>query len=99
MFLGLLVVLSLWSLVWKGLALYKSARRREVAWFVVMLVLNTAGILPIIYLLIKLDKPSAPGQRVRNTSVRKSSKQRAAKTQRKKPKRKTAKKKTTRKRR
>lgn len=49
--LGLaLVVLVLWSVFWKGLALWHSAQRRDVGWFVVMLVVNTAGILEIIYL-------------------------------------------------
>ena len=43
--------LALWELVWKGLALWKAARKSEKAWFVVILVINTAGILPIIYLL------------------------------------------------
>lgn len=42
--------LLLWSLIWKGLALWKSARGNQMVWFIVMLVLNTAGILPIIYI-------------------------------------------------
>ncbi len=40
----------LWSVIWKGLALWHSARRKEPWWFVIMLVVNTAGILEIIYL-------------------------------------------------
>lgn len=46
-----LIPLIIWSVIWKGLALWKSARHNQLAWFVVMLVLNTAGILEIIYLL------------------------------------------------
>ena len=49
--LPLIAVLVIWSLVWKGLALWRSARRGHKAWFVVMLILNTLGILEIIYLL------------------------------------------------
>ena len=49
---ALLTVVSLWSLVWKGLALYKSARRKQPIWFVILLITNTVGILPIIYLII-----------------------------------------------
>lgn len=45
----LLVPLLLWSLVWKGLALYKSARREDKVWFVALLVINTMGILEILY--------------------------------------------------
>jgi hypothetical protein len=47
---ALLVVLLLWSLVWKGLALWRAATRREKVWFIVFLIVNTAGILEIIYL-------------------------------------------------
>lgn len=50
-FLGpLIVVVVLWSIFWKGLALWHSARRAQHWWFVVLLVVNTAGILEIIYL-------------------------------------------------
>jgi len=45
-----IIVVAVWSLVWKGVALWVSARNHQRAWFVVMLILNTAGILEIIYL-------------------------------------------------
>ena len=45
-----LVLLMIWSLIWKGIALWKAGRNNQLPWFVVMLVLNTAGILEIIYL-------------------------------------------------
>ena len=44
-----LLVLIAWSLLWKGLALWRAARRKEVVWFVVLLLLNTLGILDIVY--------------------------------------------------
>lgn len=43
-------VLIIWSLVWKGFALWKSAELRQKYWFMVMLVVNTMGILEIIYI-------------------------------------------------
>lgn len=46
---GLLVI---WSLIWKGLALYKSAQRGQKVWFIIILVVNMVGILEIIYLII-----------------------------------------------
>lgn len=46
----LLVVLAIWDLVWRGIALWKSARNNQQVWFIALLVLSTAGILPIIYL-------------------------------------------------
>jgi len=54
-FLGLsiavLAVISLWDLVWKGIALWKCGRGNQRGWFVAILVINSIGILPIIYLL------------------------------------------------
>ena len=47
-----LYVIVVWSLVWKGLALWKSSRRNQKVWFVVMLVLNTVGILEILYIFV-----------------------------------------------
>jgi hypothetical protein len=45
-----LFVLIVWSLFWKGLALWHAGRRGQPWWFVIMLVVNTVGILEIIYL-------------------------------------------------
>ena len=44
-----LIILMIWSIVWKGLALWKAARNNDNVWFIVMMVLNTTGILEIIY--------------------------------------------------
>lgn len=46
------MAIVVWSLVWKGLALWKSARKGQNVWFVVLLVANTAGILDILYLYV-----------------------------------------------
>ena len=46
----LLLVLLVWSFIWKGIALWHSARRDQYTWFIVLLVVNSAGILEIIYL-------------------------------------------------
>ncbi len=48
--LGLAVVLA-WTIFWKGLGMWHAARNKQKYWFIAMLVLNTAGLLPIIYLL------------------------------------------------
>ena len=48
----LISILVIWTLIWKGFALWHSARRKHITWFIIMLILNTAGILPIIYLAI-----------------------------------------------
>jgi len=49
--LGLIfVAVMLWSLPWKGIALWKAARRGRLGWFVALLIINTAGLLEIIYI-------------------------------------------------
>jgi methionyl-tRNA synthetase len=48
----LLIIALIWSMIWKGLALWKSARRKEEWWFIVLLVVNTLGILDILYLYV-----------------------------------------------
>ena len=54
------VLLLAWTFFWKGLALWHAAKRDEKKWFVALLILNTLGILEIIYLFfivkIKLGK-------------------------------------------
>jgi len=45
-----LVIVLLWSLLWKGLALWHSARRGEKRWFVALLCINTVGLLELTYL-------------------------------------------------
>ena len=45
-----MLLVVIWSLAWKGLALWHAARRSEKGWFIALLVINTAGILEIVYL-------------------------------------------------
>jgi len=47
--IALFVVLLIWSLIWKGLALWRAARRTDAAWFIIFMFLNTIGILEILY--------------------------------------------------
>ncbi len=46
----ILLVLYVWSLIWKGIALWRSAHLKQRNWFIAILVLNTLGILEIVYL-------------------------------------------------
>ncbi len=57
--LGILVIIFIiWSMFWKGMALWKSARNSQKYWFLVLLVLNTIGIVEILYLSFFQKKPS-----------------------------------------
>lgn len=51
-----LIGLFVWDFVWKGFALWRAGRRNQPAWFFLLFILNTAGILPIVYLFITRDK-------------------------------------------
>ena len=52
LFFVILIVIA----VLKGVALWKSARRKETAWFISIFIFNTLGILPAIYLILKRKK-------------------------------------------
>jgi len=58
----LLSALSIWVLVWKGIALWRAAKNDSKPWYVALLVFNTLGILEIIYIFFfsnNKDKPVA----------------------------------------
>lgn len=46
----ILVILAIWEIIWKGIAMWKAARNSHKNWFIALLLLNTAGILPIAYI-------------------------------------------------
>ena len=46
----IILLILLWVLPWKGVALWKSVKNNHKKWFVVLLVLNTMALLEIIYI-------------------------------------------------
>ncbi len=44
------LILAVWTLYWKYLALWHAAKHEHKVWFVVLLLINTLGILEILYL-------------------------------------------------
>lgn len=52
-FLPLIIAIALFDAVLKIVAMWKAARRNELLWFVLIAVLNTAGILPLVYILLR----------------------------------------------
>ena len=50
-FLVILVLLSVWELVWKGFGLWYAAENKQKGWFIAMLLLNTLGLLQMVYLI------------------------------------------------
>lgn len=47
----------IWALFWRGLGLWHAGKNGQKYWFLAMFVLNTVGILPIIYLFIFSKTP------------------------------------------
>ena len=48
----LVLAIVLWTLPWKGVALWKAARRSHKAWFIILLAVNTLGLLEILYIFV-----------------------------------------------
>lgn len=57
----LFVALVVWSFVWKGIALWKSARLSHRNWFIALLVVNTMGLLDIAYIFLVARKEEKEG--------------------------------------
>lgn len=49
-FLIFVVLIAVWTLPWKGYALWLAAKNTHKWWFIALLVLNTVAILDIIYI-------------------------------------------------
>ncbi|MFB6246608.1 MAG: DUF5652 family protein [Candidatus Pacearchaeota archaeon] len=64
----ILVVLILWTAFWKLFGLWKSARNNHVVWFMIIALVNTVGILPIIYIFGFSDMDLGKTHQSRNKS-------------------------------
>ena len=54
----LLLVISLLTFPFKGLALWKASQLKQKGWFIILLLINTLGILDIIYyFFVDQEKP------------------------------------------
>jgi hypothetical protein len=49
-----LLLVTAWTISWKGIALWKAAQNKSKPWFIALLLINTLGILEIIYIYIIL---------------------------------------------
>ncbi len=59
-----LLLLAAWTLPWKGYALWLAARNSHKWWFVILLVVNTIGILEIFYIFAIGRKNSTLGSKI-----------------------------------
>lgn len=60
--LMIFVVISIWSLIWKGISMWKASKKNQLPWFIILLVFNTVGILDILYVYVfsKIDLDKRP---------------------------------------
>ncbi len=72
--LGLFIIILLWSVVWKLLAFWKSARKGQVIWFIAFAIINTLGILEILYIYVFSDMKMKKTSLKKKTSKKKTSK-------------------------
>lgn len=56
MSIWVIIIIFAWSLIWKGLALWKAAKKNHFVWFIALLIINTLGILEILYIYIFSEK-------------------------------------------
>ena len=55
--LPLIIILGIWEGIWKLIAMWKAGRNNHLAWFICIALINTVGILPIVYILMHRKKP------------------------------------------
>ena len=48
----IVILATIWTIPWKGFALWKSARKGDSLWFIILLIVNTLAILEILYIFI-----------------------------------------------
>ena len=53
-----ILLVTIWETIWKMVAMWKAARNNHLAWFICIAVINTIGILPIVYILIYKEEPA-----------------------------------------
>ena len=61
-----IIMLAIWSAVWKAFALYKAGKIRQPLWFIVLFLVNTLGVLEIFYILVfsKIQKVKTSAKQV-----------------------------------
>ena len=55
-----LIPIMVLDLILRGFALWRSARKDQNVWFFALLVVNSMGILPLIYLVLNRDQKETP---------------------------------------
>jgi hypothetical protein len=74
----IIITILIWSLIWKGFALWKAAGKKQMIWFIVLFLVNTIGILDILYIYvfskIDLEQNAKKGMMFENKKQKRSKK-------------------------
>ena len=70
-----LAFLIIWEMIWKGIAMYKAGKQREIWRFICIFIFNTFWLLPIIYLLVDSLKTNNIDSVNENNKIEKKTKQ------------------------
>jgi MFS superfamily sulfate permease-like transporter len=54
--LSAIIIAAVWEMIWKLIALWRAGRNNHLAWFICIGLINTIGVLPIIYILMHRNK-------------------------------------------
>ena len=60
-YLPLIIGLVIWEGIWKLIAMWRAAKNNQIAWFICIALINTMGILPIIYIFTHRKSESYSG--------------------------------------
>lgn len=47
-----IMLLMVWTMIWKGFGLWRAAQEKSLGWFISIMIFNTLGVLEILYLWI-----------------------------------------------
>jgi hypothetical protein len=50
--LALFIIILVWSNIWKFIAMWKAGRNNSLGWFIIFALVNTVGILEILYIFV-----------------------------------------------
>lgn len=51
-FYPVIIILVIWDIIWKLVAMWHASRNSQLAWYIVLAIINSVGILPIFYIFV-----------------------------------------------
>lgn len=68
-FTPIIIVIIIWTLIWKGFALWKAAKNGDKIWFIIFLIVNLLGTLEILYIFI-FSKDAILKRKYKNNNIK-----------------------------